>query len=106
MARPAMLSQEEIVARLSALPLWSFGESYKPQTITRELSAADFVSAIGAVNAIAILAESMDHHPDILVYGWNKVRVTLSTHDVGGLTVLDFELAHKIDGLGFGIQGL
>jgi 4a-hydroxytetrahydrobiopterin dehydratase len=53
------------------------------------------------VNAIALLAETMDHHPDLFVYGWNKLRITLSTHDQGGLTILDIQLAKKIDALQF-----
>jgi 4a-hydroxytetrahydrobiopterin dehydratase len=43
----------------------------------------------------------MDHHPDLFVYGWNKLRITLSTHDQGGLTILDIQLAKKIDALQF-----
>jgi 4a-hydroxytetrahydrobiopterin dehydratase len=45
------------------------------------------------------LAEGANHHPDILVHGWNKVRLTLSTHSEGGLTDADFALAGEIDGL-------
>jgi len=48
-----------------------------------------------------VIAERMDHHPDILVFGWNKVRFTLSTHDQGGITILDIQLAKHIDGLKF-----
>ena len=45
------------------------------------------------------LAEQANHHPDILIHGWNKVRLTLSTHSEGGLTESDFALAARIDGL-------
>ena len=74
-------------------------ENAPPQTIVRDILAANWIAAIGIVNAIALVAEGMDHHPDVLIYGWNKIRVTSSTHDRGGLTKLDFELAEKIDAL-------
>jgi 4a-hydroxytetrahydrobiopterin dehydratase len=95
MARPSLLDADTIAEHLSDAPLWSMHGS----TIQREFPTSNFAAAIGLVNAIAILAEQADHHPDILVYGWNKVRVTLSTHDQGGLTILDFRLAKAIDAL-------
>ena len=65
----------------------------------RELKFADFAAAIAFVNRVAELAERANHHPDILVHGWNRVRLTLSTHSDGGLTDADFELAAGIDRL-------
>ena len=97
MARPDLLSEELINDHIQANPLWSLSG----KTIYREIAASTFVAAIGIVNSIAILAEVADHHPDILIYGWNKIRITLSTHDKGGLTIHDFELAKKIDKLKF-----
>lgn len=67
--------------------------------IAREWKLADFAAAIGFVNRVAELAEEAGHHPDILVHGWNKVRLQLSTHSAGGLTDADFALAERIDGL-------
>jgi len=67
--------------------------------IVRELELSDFASAMAFANAVAALAEAANHHPDILVHGWNKVRLTLSTHSEGGLTQSDLDLAHGIDGL-------
>ena len=61
----------------------------------------DFKEALDFINKVGIISESMNHHPDILIYGWNKIRITLSTHDAGGLTELDFKLAGKIDELKF-----
>ena len=58
----------------------------------------DFVAAMGFVQSIALLAEQMDHHPDIDIR-WNKVTLVLSTHSEGGLTKKDFELAKKINQL-------
>jgi 4a-hydroxytetrahydrobiopterin dehydratase len=52
------------------------------------------------VNRVAVLAQDANHHPDILVHGWNKVRLELSTHSAGGLTAADFALAARIDALG------
>jgi 4a-hydroxytetrahydrobiopterin dehydratase len=67
--------------------------------IVRELTFADFAAAIAFVDAVAEAAEAANHHPDILVHGWNKVRLTLSTHSDGGLTDADFALAAQIDAL-------
>jgi 4a-hydroxytetrahydrobiopterin dehydratase len=68
--------------------------------IVRDLQFADFAEAIAYVNRVAGLAEEANHHPDILVHGWNKVRLTLTTHSEGGLTDNDFQMARSIDGLG------
>ncbi|MBS1536715.1 MAG: 4a-hydroxytetrahydrobiopterin dehydratase [Bacteroidetes bacterium] len=100
MARPPLLTQEFIGHYLKLNPMWRQPEDNQ-NTIIREIGAASFVAAVGIINSIALLAEKLDHHPDILLYGWNKLRITLSTHDVGGLTELDFTLAEQIDGLNF-----
>jgi 4a-hydroxytetrahydrobiopterin dehydratase len=68
--------------------------------IVRDLEFADFAEAIAYVNRVADLAEEANHHPDILVHGWNKVRLTLTTHSEGGLTDNDFQMSRRIDGLG------
>jgi 4a-hydroxytetrahydrobiopterin dehydratase len=68
-------------------------------SIVRELELKDFAGAMAFVNAVGELAEGANHHPDILLHGWNKVRLTLSTHSEGGLTQNDLDLAHGIDGL-------
>ena len=97
MARPEKLSEVYITEHLKNLHFWKRdGDS-----ILREIVTKNFTSAVGLINSIAILAETMDHHPDILLYGWNKLRITLSTHDQGGLTDLDFKLAKKIEEIGF-----
>jgi 4a-hydroxytetrahydrobiopterin dehydratase len=95
MSRPQLLSEQEIQEALGEVPFWTRNGNQ----IVREIVAEDFVSAIGIVNSIAIIAECMDHHPDILIYGWNKIRVVSTTHDRGGLTELDFKLAKKIESL-------
>ncbi len=67
--------------------------------LVRDFTFSDFTAAMWFVNRVAELAEERNHHPDILVHGWNKVRLTLSTHDAGGLTEADHALAAAIDAL-------
>jgi 4a-hydroxytetrahydrobiopterin dehydratase len=91
----AKLADAEVDERLGLLPGWSrAGEA-----IEKNVQLKDFAAAIALVNAVAELAEAANHHPDILVHGWNKVRLTLSTHSEGGLTEADFKLAGEIDGI-------
>lgn len=62
---------------------------------------ADFAAALAFVNAVGALAEERNHHPDILLHGWNRVRLSLSTHDAGStVTDADRALAAAIDALG------
>jgi 4a-hydroxytetrahydrobiopterin dehydratase len=65
--------------------------------IVRDWTFADFKEAMAWVNRVAEVAEEANHHPDIQVHGWNKVRLTLSTHSVGGLTQGDLDMARRID---------
>jgi 4a-hydroxytetrahydrobiopterin dehydratase len=60
----------------------------------------DFKAAMAYVNRVAEAAEEANHHPDILVHGWNKVRLTLTTHSAGGLTDKDHAMAERISALG------
>jgi len=69
------------------------------KTLERELKFKDFKGAMAFLNKVAELAEGEGHHPDFLLHGWNKVRFTLSTHAIGGLSINDFILAAKIDAL-------
>jgi len=94
MARRTLLSEAEIAACLKEIPQWS----RKGNAITRTWKFKDFPEALRFINQVGKLAESMDHHPDIH-NSWATVRLVLSTHDKGGLTTLDFELAKKIDAL-------
>ena len=70
----------------------------RASTITRTFQFRDFPSAIKFVRAVAKLAEATWHHPDIDIR-WNKVTLTLTTHDAGGLTRKDFALAKKFDAM-------
>jgi 4a-hydroxytetrahydrobiopterin dehydratase len=69
------------------------------EELVRDLKFKDFAEAMAFVNRVAELAEEANHHPDILVHGWNRVRLTLSTHSEGRVTDADHELARRIDDL-------
>jgi len=86
------LTEAAIAKNLAGLADWEL----RGNEIAREYRFSSFNAAMVFVNRVADLAESMDHHPDILVQ-FNKVTLTLSTHSAGGLTDLDFELAKKLD---------
>jgi 4a-hydroxytetrahydrobiopterin dehydratase len=70
------------------------------ESLVRDYEFKDFVGAMAFVNRVADVAEEVNHHPDILVHGWNKVRLTLTTHSEGKLTDNDRAMAQRIDGLG------
>ena len=91
----AKLNQNEINERLRKIPGWEFRDN----KISKEFTLKDFKSALNFVNKIGEEAESMDHHPDILIHSWNKVKVSVSTHSEGGITEKDFMLAGKIEGV-------
>jgi 4a-hydroxytetrahydrobiopterin dehydratase len=69
------------------------------EALVRDFEFANFKDALGFVNRVGEEAEECGHHPDILVHGWNKVRLTLSTHSEGRVTDADHALAGRIDGL-------
>ena len=89
-----VLSDEEIGSRLESSEWQREGEH-----IVRDWKFEDFKAAMAFVNSVADAAEQANHHPDILVHGWNKVRLSLTNHSAGGLTAADFEMAEKIDAL-------
>jgi 4a-hydroxytetrahydrobiopterin dehydratase len=89
----ARLSDTEIHERLLRLPGW---ERHGDE-IGKTYTFTDFKGSMAFVNRVAGLAEAMDHHPDVLIR-YAKVTLTLSSHDVGGLTERDFKLAATIDG--------
>ena len=89
-----LLSDQEIAARLEGGEWRREGDE-----IVRDFKFDDFAAAIAFVNRVAEAAEAANHHPDILVHGWNKVRLSVTNHSAGGLTEADFALAATIDGL-------
>lgn len=86
------LSASRVEAALSGVPDWT----RRIRTIRRTFEFRGFLDAIDFVNRISVRAEKANHHPNIDVR-WNKVTLTLSTHDVGGLTEKDFALARQCD---------
>jgi 4a-hydroxytetrahydrobiopterin dehydratase len=90
-----VLSDQEIDQRLAG-GQWRRRDQ---KMIAREWKFEDFRGAIAFVDRVADAAEAANHHPDILVHGWNKVRLELSTHSEGGITEADFALAARIDQL-------
>ncbi len=89
-----LLSDGEIDARLASVRWTREGDE-----IVRDWKLEDFAAAIAFVNRVADVAEAANHHPDILVHGWNKVKLALTNHSAGGLTEADFEMATKFDAL-------
>lgn len=86
------LPTDRVNARLAELDGWAIVDG----KLTKRFQFADFVAAFGFMSKCALAAEKLDHHPDWSNV-WNKVDVTLWTHDAGGLTDKDFELASKMD---------
>lgn len=88
------LSAEDIQTRLAALPGWQLCDA----VLHRELKFESFVQAFGFMTQVALVAERMNHHPEWSnVFG--TVRIDLTTHDAGGISALDFELATRIEAL-------
>jgi 4a-hydroxytetrahydrobiopterin dehydratase len=88
------LSRDEAAALAREVPTWAV----KGEGVEKEFAFRDFREAIGSVNEVADIADAQDHHPDILI-SYNKVRLTFSTHKIGGLSRNDFIMAAKIDQL-------
>lgn len=90
--RPERLSDQLITDGLRSVPEWH----REGDALLRTLQAPDFPSAIRIVNAVAAVAEALDHHPDMDIR-WRTLHFALSTHDVGGITVLDLRMASAVD---------
>jgi 4a-hydroxytetrahydrobiopterin dehydratase len=89
-----LLTEEEITTALGTLADWTRSGA----NITATVELADFREAMLYTGAVAYLAETANHHPDILIQ-WNRVTLTLSTHSEGGLTAADMALAGRISAL-------
>jgi 4a-hydroxytetrahydrobiopterin dehydratase len=94
MARPTKLADDEIQTRMAKLAGWT----YQDEKLHRELMFADFSAAFGFMTRVALAAETMNHHPEWFNV-WATVKIDLATHDAGGVTELDFQLAEKINAL-------
>lgn len=88
-----IVNAEELKEFLSSSKGWI----YKENRIEKEFVLSNFANALSFIVKCGIEAEKLDHHPDMLLYGWNKVRIQISTHSLGGLTQNDFNLAQQID---------
>ncbi len=90
------LSEAERADALDGLPEWDYDEAR--DAITRSLAFADFVEAFGFMTQVALMAEKANHHPEWRnVY--NRVEILLTTHDAGGLSGRDIEMAEAIDAI-------
>jgi 4a-hydroxytetrahydrobiopterin dehydratase len=92
MGRLPLLAETEVVSALAGLPGWSRAGDEIEKTFERP----SFPDAIAFVVRVGFLAEAADHHPDLDIR-WRRVRVALTTHDSGGLTANDVELAKQIE---------
>ena len=90
----AKLSDADIQVRLAGLDGWSLADG----KLHRELKFKDFSEAFGFMCRAAMIAETLNHHPEWFNV-WATVRIDLSTHDAGGITDLDFQLASKMNEL-------
>lgn len=96
------LAEPQLSVALATLPDWRF-EAQRGGVIEREFRFRDFVQAFGFMAQVALLAERANHHPEWFnVY--NQVRVTLTTHDDGGLSMKDVELARQMDALAAALE--
>ena len=92
--RPQKLASDVIEQHLQQCPHWALDQG----KLYRRFVFDDFVAAFGFMSRVALLAEAMNHHPEWSNV-WNSVEIHLTTHDAGGISDLDFQLARKIDGL-------
>jgi 4a-hydroxytetrahydrobiopterin dehydratase len=90
------LSEAERADALDGLPDWDYDEAR--DAITRTFTFADFSEAFAFMTRVALLAEKADHHPEWSNV-WNRVEITLTTHDAGGLSGRDVEMAEAIEGV-------
>ncbi len=88
------LTPKEYAPYLESIPNWSVRDE---KMIDREFQFKDFVQALEFVNEVGSIAEDEGHHPDIFIHSWNKVKISLWTHAIDGLSINDFIVASKID---------
>jgi 4a-hydroxytetrahydrobiopterin dehydratase len=93
-----LLEGDEVVEALAGLPGWT-GDT---AMIERTYVFPDFPTAVRGVDEIAVVAEEMDHHPDLDIR-WRRLRVALTTHDAGGVTQLDIQQAHRVHEIATGL---
>ena len=89
---PALLNESEIAHQLATVPGWEIIDGQ----LTKEFAFEDYLAGADFARSAAEIAESMNHHPDILIL-WRKVKLAISTHSAGGITQLDFKFAKAIE---------
>ena len=89
------LNPDQINQQLTRLGSWH----REGDELIREFKFDNFKRAIEFVNRVADQAEALNHHPDIFIHDWNQVRLSVTTHDAGGLTEKDFSLAEHVNRL-------
>ena len=92
------LSPTEVVTRLAALPGWSLTGNGPDVAIERSFRFANYHETMAFVNAVAFIAHTQDHHPDLSVH-YGRCVVRWNTHDVQGLSATDFDCAARVDAL-------
>jgi 4a-hydroxytetrahydrobiopterin dehydratase len=85
--------RKEVEKRLGQLKDWKLVEG----TLEKKYKFSDFKHAVEFINRVADVAEAQNHHPDILLWSWNNVKLTITTHSIKGLSENDFILASSID---------
>jgi len=91
---PEKIPVEELQQRLKKIPEWEI----KRDRLVRSFEFDEFMDGIDFVNGVAEIADDANHHPDIIIR-YNIVKLSLVTHDSGGITSRDFELAARLDTL-------
>jgi 4a-hydroxytetrahydrobiopterin dehydratase len=89
------LTAEEILERLADLDYWKVVDS----KLLKKYKFSNFAESLSFVNRVGEIAETHDHHPDI-IFGWGYAEIYLTTHDTGGITISDVAVAKEIDALG------
>ena len=89
-------TKAEIAEALTDHPDWKLGEDGQ---LHREFEFKNFSRALLFANAVGHLAEAADHHPDLFIHGYKRLRISLMTHSAGGITDNDFSLIARIDAL-------
>ena len=87
-----LLEPDDVRSQLAEIPSWFVDGP----SIRRTYDFPDFAAAIRWIDQMAVVAEAMDHHPDVDLR-WRRVLVTLTTHSEGGITALDTDLAHRLE---------
>lgn len=92
----SLAKSEDVQNWLEKFPEWKLGQDHSVPCLERTYAFKTYLASIACTQEIANAAEEMDHHPTILIQ-WRKITISLYTHDKGGITHLDFQLAEKME---------